>query len=42
VLGFDPAREPLAVKRRVGYLPDQVGFYDNLTAGRQSCATPRG
>jgi ABC-2 type transport system ATP-binding protein len=32
VLGFDPVREPLAVKRRVGYLPDQVGFYDNLTA----------
>ena len=32
VLGFDPARAPLQVKRRVGYLPDQVGFYDNLTA----------
>ena len=32
VLGFDPAREPLSVKRRVGYLPDAVGFYDQLTA----------
>ncbi|WP_298244967.1 ABC transporter ATP-binding protein [uncultured Bradyrhizobium sp.] len=32
VLGFDPAREPLKVKRRVGYLPDAVGFYDQLTA----------
>ena len=32
VLGHDPEREPLAVKRRVGYLPDQVGFYDNLSA----------
>jgi ABC-2 type transport system ATP-binding protein len=32
VLGHDPVREPLAVKRRVGYMPDQVGFYDNLTA----------
>ncbi len=32
VLGFDPAREPLSVKRRVGYLPDTVGFYDYLTA----------
>ena len=32
VLDHDPARDPLAVKRRVGYLPDQVGFYDNLTA----------
>src|ERR1700733_12515806 len=32
VLGFDPARQPLSVKRRVGYLPDTVGFYDQLTA----------
>jgi ABC-2 type transport system ATP-binding protein len=32
VLGFDPMRQPLAVKSRVGYLPDQVGFYDELTA----------
>ena len=32
VLGFDPAREPLSVKRRVGYLPDTVGFYDQMTA----------
>ncbi|HEV2956720.1 MAG TPA: ABC transporter ATP-binding protein [Xanthobacteraceae bacterium] len=32
VLGHDPVREPLAVKRRVGYLPDLVGFYDYLSA----------
>lgn len=32
VLGFNPARQPLQVKRRVGYLPDFVGFYDHLTA----------
>lgn len=32
VLGVDPARRPLAVKSRVGYLPDSVGFYDDLTA----------
>ena len=32
VLGFNPAREPLKVKQRVGYLPDAVGFYDQLTA----------
>ena len=32
VLGFNPAREPLSVKRRVGYLPDTVGFYDGLSA----------
>jgi ABC-2 type transport system ATP-binding protein len=32
VLGFNPARAPLQVKQRVGYLPDSVGFYDHLTA----------
>ncbi|HLH92452.1 MAG TPA: ABC transporter ATP-binding protein [Xanthobacteraceae bacterium] len=32
VLDHDPVRDPLAVKRRVGYLPDQVGFYDSMTA----------
>jgi ABC-2 type transport system ATP-binding protein len=35
VLGHNPLRDPLAVKRRVGYLPDSVGFYDHLT-GRQN------
>ena len=32
LLGHDPVREPLAVKRRAGYLPDSVGFYNNLSA----------
>jgi ABC-2 type transport system ATP-binding protein len=32
VFGHDPMREPLAVKRLVGYLPDTVGFYDNMSA----------
>jgi len=32
VLGEDPVRAPLQVKRRVGYLPDSVGFYDQMTA----------
>ncbi len=32
VLGLDPARKPLSVKARAGYLPDQVGFYSRLTA----------
>lgn len=35
ILGLDPRRDPLGVKRRVGYLPDAVGFYDDLT-GRQN------
>ena len=34
VVGLDPARHPLEVKRRVGYLPDSVGFYPDLT-GRE-------
>ena len=32
VLGFDPVRRPLSVKAHVGYLPEQVGFYNELTA----------
>ena len=35
VLGMDPTRDALAVKRRVGYMPDDVGFYDELT-GREN------
>ena len=31
VAGFDPLRQPLEVKRRAGYMPDSVGFYDNLS-----------
>jgi ABC-2 type transport system ATP-binding protein len=41
VLGYDPVREPLQVKRRVGYLPDAVGFYDNLTAAENLRYTGR-
>jgi ABC-2 type transport system ATP-binding protein len=41
VLGYDPVREPLAVKRRVGYLPDAVGFYDNLSAAENLRYTAR-
>jgi ABC-2 type transport system ATP-binding protein len=32
VCGFDPTRDPLQVKRVVGYLPENVGFYDDMTA----------
>jgi len=32
VCGFNSTREPLKVKRLVGYMPEKVGFYDNLTA----------
>jgi len=35
VVGLDPARRPLEVKGRVGYLPDAVGFYGSMT-GREN------
>ncbi|TPI11241.1 ABC transporter ATP-binding protein [Mesorhizobium sp. B4-1-3] len=41
VLGLDPLRRPLAVKRRIGYLPDQIGFYDHLTAWENLAYTAR-
>jgi ABC-2 type transport system ATP-binding protein len=31
VCGYDPTREPLKVKRIVGYLPEKFGFYEDLT-----------
>lgn len=35
VCGFDSTVNPIEVKRRVGYLPDDVGFYDQLS-GREN------
>ena len=32
VCGFNPTLEPLEVKRRVGYLPENPGFYDDISA----------
>ncbi|MDY7019085.1 MAG: ABC transporter ATP-binding protein [Chloroflexota bacterium] len=34
VCGYNPTREPLKVKRIVGYLPEKVGFYEDLTASQ--------
>ena len=34
VCGFDPTRDPLQVKRVVGYLPENVGFYDDMTGAQ--------
>ncbi len=31
VAGIDPVRQPAEVKRKVGYLPEDVGFYDDRT-----------
>lgn len=35
VCGLDPVHQPIEVKKRVGYLPEDVGFYDDLT-GREN------
>lgn len=32
ICDYNPAREPLKVKRIVGYLPEKIGFYKDLTA----------
>lgn len=32
ICGLHAARHPIAVKRKVGYMPDNVGFYNDLTA----------
>jgi ABC-2 type transport system ATP-binding protein len=31
VCGIDPTFQPLLVKEKVGYLPDEVGFYEHLS-----------
>lgn len=32
VCGHNSTSNPIAVKKKVGYMPDSVGFYDNMTA----------
>lgn len=32
VCGYNATANPIAVKRKVGYMPDSVGFYDDMTA----------
>lgn len=32
ICGFEPSKDPLHVKERVGYLPENVGFYDDMNA----------
>ena len=34
VYGYDPTRDPLKVKKIVGYLPENVGFYDDMNAAQ--------
>ncbi len=41
VCGIDSTRNPLGVKRRVGYLPESVGFYDDYTGMENLVYTAR-
>jgi ABC-2 type transport system ATP-binding protein len=41
VAGFNSTREPLKVKRVAGYVPDKVGFYDDMTAENNLFYTAR-
>jgi len=41
VCGVDPISHPIDVKRRVGYLPEDVGFYNDMTASENLMFTAR-
>ena len=41
VCGYDPAREPLKVKEIIGYLPENVGFYEDMDARQNLCYIAR-
>ncbi len=41
VAGYNTTREPLKVKRITGYVPENVGFYEDLTAAQNLIYTGR-
>jgi ABC-2 type transport system ATP-binding protein len=41
VCGLDPVSNPIEVKKKVGYLPEDVGFYDDLTGFENLVYTAR-
>lgn len=41
VCGYNSTREPLKVKRISGYVPEKIGFYEDLTAGYNLTYTAR-
>jgi len=41
IYGYNSTREPLKVKRITGYVPEKVGFYEDLTAGYNLAYTAR-
>ena len=41
VCGINPVSRPIEVKRKVGYLPEDVGFYDDMTGAENLLYTAR-
>ena len=41
ICGFDSTREPLKVKRATGYIPEKIGYYEDLTAAHNLAYTAR-
>lgn len=41
ICGIDPTTRPIEVKKRIGYLPEDVGFYDNLSGFENLMYTAR-
>ena len=41
ICGYNSTREPLKVKRISGYVPEKIGFYEDLTARRNLTYTAR-
>lgn len=41
VCGLDPVTNPIGVKKKVGYLPEDVGFYDDLSGFENLVYTAR-
>ncbi len=39
ICGIDPVHHPIDIKKRVGYLPEDVGFYDDLSGLDNLCFT---
>ena len=41
ICGIDSTRHPIEVKRKIGYLPEDVGFYDDMTGPENLIYTAR-
>lgn len=41
ICGIDSTRHPIEVKRKIGYLPEDVGFYDDMTGPENLIYTTR-